>query len=126
MASPSKKISVVLTSIRQESASGHYYINYNDLQKVVSQELVENSIESFYQPEHRRTTAVREVLEKGLRVSWHIFSSTMSWMRDYRWKKVRCAVSMSISANDFGMKYNGSTYRTRSNDPSITSFYMTE
>ena len=68
MATPSKKISAVLTSIRQESASGHYYINYNDLQKVVSQELVENSIESFYQPEHRRTTAVREVLEKGLRV----------------------------------------------------------
>lgn len=68
MASPSKKISAVLASVRQESASGHYFINYHDLQNVVSQELVEDSLESFYQPEHQRATAVREVLEKGLRV----------------------------------------------------------
>ncbi|KAL9118496.1 MAG: hypothetical protein Q9187_004957 [Circinaria calcarea] len=77
MENPSTRLYQILSSLRQESASGHHFVSYVDLKRSVTQTLVSDVIDGFDYPEHRRFMVVARILEEGLRVF-----AILIWMHD--------------------------------------------
>ena len=65
-----------ISSLRQESSSGHHFVGHEDLCQAISKELVSDVLHGFYEPKHRCQIAVTRILEKGLRVF-----SILAWIR---------------------------------------------
>ena len=60
------RIDRLIATIRQESASGRFFITYKDLKRTVTKEVIVAVVSTFNHPVHRRSMVVERILEKGL------------------------------------------------------------
>jgi hypothetical protein len=66
METPSARLRQLLSSFRQRSAGGGFFVSYHDLTQGVTKSLVSDVVDQFYFPEHRRSAAVTTILKRGL------------------------------------------------------------